>query len=107
MILIADSGATKTHWVLLNKGIVELEIYSKGFNPYYYKASEFTESLLNEFKGKISYHDISAVYFYAAGCSSEANAEKISLTSNFPMPQSERITTSTVLHWRCWGMEKA
>jgi len=80
MILIADSGATKTHWVLLNKGIVELEIYSKGFNPYYYKASEFTESLLNEFKGKISYHDISAVYFYAAGCSSEANAEIIRST---------------------------
>ena len=77
MILIADSGATKTHWVLINKGIVELEIYSKGFNPYYYKAGDFTESLLNEFKGKVSYNDISSVYFYAAGCSSETNAEII------------------------------
>ncbi len=77
MILVADSGATKTHWVLLDKGKVQLEVYSKGFNPYYYKADDFTQSLMDEFIGKISFKDISAIYFYAAGCSSKANANII------------------------------
>ena len=73
MILVADSGATKTHWVLLENGAVQNEIYSKGFNPYYYSADDFTSSLLEEFFKKISFNDISAIYFYAAGCSSKAN----------------------------------
>ena len=77
MILIADSGATKTHWVLLDKGEVQLEVYSKGFNPYYYKADDFTQSLMEEFIGRISFKDISAIYFYAAGCSSKANVNII------------------------------
>lgn len=80
MILVADSGATKTHWVLLDKGTVQLEIYTKGFNPYYYKGDEFTESLLDEFIGNVSFKDISAIYFYAAGCSSKANVKIIQNT---------------------------
>lgn len=80
MILIADSGATKTHWVLLERGKVKLEIYSTGFNPYYYKTDQFTESLLSEFNGRVSFSDVSAIYFYAAGCSSKANVEIIEST---------------------------
>jgi len=77
MKLIADSGATKTHWVLLNEGSVQLEIYSKGFNPYYYKSEDFTRSLLDQFRGKVTFDKVSDIYFYAAGCSSETNAEII------------------------------
>ncbi len=82
MILIADSGATKTHWVLLNKGSVQMELYTRGFNPYYYKGDKFTKSLLDKFEGQITYENISAIYFYAAGCSSEANADIIRNTLN-------------------------
>lgn len=77
MILIADSGATKTHWVLIDGGNVILEVYSSGFNPYYYKTEDFIQSLLAEFVGKISYDQIATVYFYAAGCSSKVNVEII------------------------------
>jgi len=77
MILVADSGATKTHWVLLNSGSVQMELYSTGFNPYYYKTEVFTESLLDQFNDKVEFDKISAIYFYAAGCSSPANAEII------------------------------
>lgn len=80
MILIADSGATKTHWVLLDNGMVLLEVYSKGFNPYYYTSDDFTQSLLDEFTSQISFQDISAIYFYAAGCSSKANVNIIQST---------------------------
>jgi len=77
MKLIADSGATKTHWVILDSGSVHLELYSKGFNPYYYKSEDFTQSLLEEFRGKVPFDKVSDIYFYAAGCSSETNAEII------------------------------
>lgn len=77
MRLIADSGATKTHWVLLDEGSVRLELYSKGFNPYYYKTEDFTQSLLEHFRGKVQFDKVSDIYFYAAGCSSESNASII------------------------------
>lgn len=77
MILVADSGATKTHWVLLDNESVQLEVYTKGFNPYYYSADDFTKSLLEEFIDKIAFKDISNIYFYAAGCSSKANVNII------------------------------
>lgn len=77
MIIIADSGATKTHWVIMDDGSVQLELYSKGFNPYYYKTEEFTKSLFEQFRGKVIFEKISAIHFYAAGCSSDANAEII------------------------------
>ena len=41
MILIADSGSTKTEWAFLNGQKVEKRIKTIGFNPYYYKADEF------------------------------------------------------------------
>jgi len=40
MIVIADSGSTKTQWVLLNGAKVVVDITTKGFNPYYYDAEE-------------------------------------------------------------------
>lgn len=82
MILIADSGATKTHWVLLDKESVKIEVYSKGFNPYYYKGDKFTESLLEKFENNIAFNEVSSIYFYAAGCSSDANADIIKNTLN-------------------------
>ncbi|NOX87133.1 MAG: ATPase [Chlorobi bacterium] len=73
MILIADSGATKTHWILIDNKQVTGEIYTSGFNPYYYDPREFEESLSKTLAESVPADKISHIYFYGAGVSSEAN----------------------------------
>lgn len=86
MILIADSGATKTHWVLIDGKSVLKEIYTVGFNPYYYPTDEFERSLEDVLKESIPEADLTHVYFYGSGISSKANVRIVekAVLKNFP-----------------------
>lgn len=76
MILIADSGSTKTDWRLV-RGKDILSFSTIGFNPYHISNSQILEELhsseLVEFSSLIS-----KVFFYGAGCSSIDKNEIIS-----------------------------
>jgi N-acetylglucosamine kinase-like BadF-type ATPase len=69
MMLIADSGSTKTHWCLLEKSGEIKHIFTKGINPFYQSEVEITcdieMNLLPELKDTVVNH----IYFYGAGCS--------------------------------------
>ena len=68
MILIADSGSTKTDWCMAEKGVAIKRIPTKAMNPFFQSEDEMVEetkhSLLPELDGKRP----EAVYFYGAGC---------------------------------------
>lgn len=66
MILIADSGSTKTDWRLINSSTIS-QFETMGLNPHFTNAS-FFESQINKLEMK--YETIDEVYFYGAGCSS-------------------------------------
>ncbi len=73
--LIADSGSTKTDWILLSaKGIVK-QVKTIGFNPYFQPKSvivdELSRSLLPFINEEVS--KISKIIFYGAGCSNKDN----------------------------------
>lgn len=76
MILIADSGSTKTDWrcVDANKKITNFQTI--GFNPYHISApailTELSASNLNSIK-----LEIKEVVFYGAGCSSADKSNEI------------------------------
>jgi len=71
MILIADSGSTKTDWVLWNKESDQSTNHqSKGLNPFFVDADEIAETIKSTFTDS-ELHQIKQVYFYGAGCSSE------------------------------------
>lgn len=78
MILIADSGSTKTSWALLNDNN-PVEIYStRGHNPYYYSGDELKDILQQELMTQIKHPDrITELYFYGSGCSSETNCTRV------------------------------
>lgn len=97
MILIADSGATKTHWVLINGQSVIEEIYTPGFNPYYYNTDDFEKSLQNDLAIKVPKGKLSHVYFYGSGISSDAN-EKIVKTAIHNVFPDTLIETYHDLH---------
>ena len=78
MILIADSGSTKTDWVLLSKdGKKVKQVRTIGLNPYFVTSEiVYDEISGNELLQK--YKDvISRVYFYGAGCCSDQNNQII------------------------------
>lgn len=74
MILIADSGSTKTDWRLIDEsGKVHQELTS-GINPYYQSSEEINEIISDQLKID---EDIDDIHFYGAGCSSQTNKIKV------------------------------
>jgi N-acetylglucosamine kinase-like BadF-type ATPase len=85
MILIADSGATKTSWALLKDQKVILHD-TAGFNPYYMDVSVLQRILFEEMTPEIGKANVTAVYYYGSGCSTEKNCAVVSkaLSEDFP-----------------------
>ena len=72
MILVADSGSTKCDWILTDSQSNQHKTNSMGFNPFFHDA-DLVYSKLMENELFIEYRNrVSEVYFYGAGCSSEA-----------------------------------
>lgn len=70
MILIADSGSTKTDWKCTD-GIGNIEVAKTGgINPQYMNEEDIYKEIL-EAKNQLNKKNIKAIYFYGAGCSSE------------------------------------
>jgi N-acetylglucosamine kinase-like BadF-type ATPase len=69
MLLIADSGSTKTHWSLTDGKTVIKEVYTNGINPFYQDEAGITVELENQLLPKIRGYEIEGINFYGAGCS--------------------------------------
>ena len=68
MILISDSGSTKTDWVLLEDDAVLLRIKTQGLNPTQQKCEDIVEILSNELLPQLAGNEPSKIFFYGAGC---------------------------------------
>lgn len=78
MIIVADSGSTKTDWVILDKNLDEyFRTRTIGFNPYYISPEEINLELNRNEQLKNVGSDIQSVYFYGAGCSAEYLKENV------------------------------
>lgn len=86
MILIADSGSTKTDWVAIRNSHTAGEFRTKGFNPFFHDQS-FILSELHSCGGlKELSHSVSAIFYFGAGCSADERRNRIrsTLTTFFP-----------------------
>lgn len=72
-ILIADSGATKTAWRLLENG-KKSTFYTKGISPYYMTQHEMIQLMRKEFPKKILSKSIHQVHYYGTGCKTKTKA---------------------------------
>ncbi len=72
MILLADSGSTKTNWRLTGKSNVMKEIKGPGLNPNYQSAEQI-HSELRKLKSQLGDVAIDTIYFYGTGCGNEKN----------------------------------
>ncbi|HWK07451.1 MAG TPA: hypothetical protein VNS58_27655 [Puia sp.] len=68
MILIADSGSTKTNWCLLNDKGSTFFFDTEGYNPYFVSTDYIVRSFREQWPGSRGPSAVSRVYFYGAGC---------------------------------------
>lgn len=69
MLLIADSGSTKTQWCLVNEGEIKKQIFTKGINPFYQSESEIKSEIELTLLPELLGEKIDRICFYGAGCS--------------------------------------
>jgi glucosamine kinase len=74
MILIADSGSTKTDWVLLDQKN-QKRYKTIGYNPYFINSESIYNSLSEKLVPELDPLVVKSVYFYGAGCSNTDNIE--------------------------------
>ena len=68
MIIIVESGSTKSDWVVLRKDGEE-RYETIGLNPYFHSEQEVSEAILgNELLCNLA-SDVTKIFFYGAGCS--------------------------------------
>ncbi len=86
MILLADSGSTKTDWRLIDRHGGAIAMRTSGFNPYYQDAEEIKEGLRQELLSQLKGASPGRIYFYGAGCSTGEKQAivKAALNSFFP-----------------------
>lgn len=70
MVLIADSGSTKTEWSLINGNTAGQSFYSSGINPYFMNSDDILTLLRLDLQRMMSIRP-SAVWYYGTGCNSE------------------------------------
>jgi glucosamine kinase len=87
MILIADSGSTKTSWRFISQTHEIHQAKTVGFNPYFEKPTEIAQTIHQTLLPQLSksVDTIEQVYFYGAGCSQKLQKEvmKIALQTCF------------------------
>ena len=67
MQLIADSGSTKTEWMLIEKGTVLKQLITKGINPFFQTEEEICAELKVTLIPQLESGKILQIHFFGAG----------------------------------------
>ena len=68
MILIADSGATKTEWACVSRdGSERISFFSQGYNPNYISGPQIVADIRENLPAALDPLQVSEIYFYGAG----------------------------------------
>lgn len=94
--LIADSGSTKTDWLLRAGGSEIARIATQGINPFMMSGEEIERLLRDELLTDGKFVSPAEVRFYGAGCRG-AQCEVVASALRRAMPSAGRVTVDTDL----------
>nr|WP_129732155.1 ATPase [Parabacteroides goldsteinii] len=86
MILIADSGSTKTDWCVIERGKPALRFQTRGMNPFFQTEEEIGKEIETGLLPALKDLMPSAVCFYGAGCAFPEKNEMIRRSVNRYLP---------------------
>ncbi|OIN58886.1 N-acetylglucosamine kinase [Arsenicibacter rosenii] len=86
MILLADSGSTKTDWRLLATPDSAQQVISDGINPYFEDSEQIITKLRQQLIPSIDPESVSRIFYYGTGCNSPASCGTVetALRTLFP-----------------------
>ena len=98
MILVADSGSSKTDWLLSQPGQTPKEFRTPGLNPYFLTEKEIVKVLQEKATDLIAYGaNVTEIYFFGAGCSSPDRHEIVSNALSVLFPKAYISVDSDLL----------
>jgi N-acetylglucosamine kinase-like BadF-type ATPase len=98
MILVADSGSSKTDWLLNLDGENVKQYHSSGLNPYFLSEKEILKILQDQLSDLIVFAaDVNEIYFFGAGCSSPDRHEIVSNALSHLFPKAYISVDSDLL----------
>lgn len=97
MILLADSGSTKTDWRIISKTNDNQVVSTIGFNPVLTTTAKIIEELSIAFDHKTVNQNITAVYYYGAGCWDITTCSIVSKALKVIFPAAEIWVTNDLL----------
>jgi len=98
MILVADSGSTKTDWLLTLENDEVQQFRTAGLNPYFLTEKEIVKILQDQVPDLIAFAaGIKEIYFFGAGCSSPDRHEIVSNALSQLFPKSYISVDSDLL----------
>lgn len=71
MILIADSGSTKTDWCVAKDGFTVKRFTTQGINPYHQDERRINGIVLDELLPQTGEYKLKKIVFYGSGCRDE------------------------------------
>src|SRR5215213_8624227 len=74
--LIADSGATKPEWCLINKGRKKT-FFTQGISPYFLTGPQIVELINKELLPGLKNVSIGKLFYYGTGCEDSNNARMV------------------------------
>ena len=93
MIIIAESGSTKTNWLTDNKELHE----TIGFNPRFFSSENIYDELMKQ-EGLLKLKDeITEVFFYGASCSSDDRKQIVFDALKKYFTKAEKIKVNSFL----------
>lgn len=104
MILLADSGSTKTDWWLYSNNKIIQKFRTLGLNPYFVTTQQVKEELQKEFLHSFEPGKVDQVFFYGAGCSSDPkkavinNALKALFPNAYTEVEHDLLASARALH---------
>lgn len=94
MILLADSGSTKTDWLLLDNLGRTSTFQSVGFNPFYQDQATIAAGLRAAVLPNVK-DTVSKIFFYGAGCADAKTSQPVAaaLAEVFPATRSIEVAS--------------
>ncbi len=86
--LIADSGATKAEWCLLENGKIKT-VFTQGISPYFLTVEQIRDILLKELKPKLRNAEPTEIYYYGTGCARPENAKLVKKALKLVYPDAD------------------
>ena len=92
MILIADSGSTKTDWRLIDENKQIQQFSTQGINPYFNTTEQIAGVLKSELLPQLHFSTLDfelSTFFYGAGCRVEDKKRIVELALSEVFPKSK------------------